>query len=290
MAVDFERQAPDRMERARRLLIRYLPGKIDRRLHRLTIRLEVLLHLKLALDEISSSSFAPTVSDLVKRWLAEADRELQTFFRAYPDYGAAVQTSFIADAIRARSRTVIRQLFEATVISGGIRAKAEQQVAMIHEQARAGARKLLTPTRAYLMGRVPMFQTLPMSALEKLADFSRSVVVEAGRTVVRAGEEGHSFFVVTAGLLEVRLPGRIAADGHPRLFAGDYFGEMSLLFSRPRNATIVAVMTTELLELGQSTFEFILKEYPLVRASIYQIAQERESDARSEGALGVKPQ
>jgi CRP-like cAMP-binding protein len=41
---------------------------------------------------------------------------------------------------------------------------------------------------------------------------------------------------------------------------------MSLLFNQPRNATVIAVMTTELLEPGQSTFEFILKEYPLVRA------------------------
>jgi CRP-like cAMP-binding protein len=36
-------------------------------------------------------------------------------------------------------------------------------------------------------------------------------------------------------------------------------------------------MTTELLELDQSTFEFILKEYPLVRAQIYQTAQARRS-------------
>jgi len=39
-------------------------------------------------------------------------------------------------------------LFEASIISGVVRAKAEQQVAAIHALGMAGARNLLTPTRA----------------------------------------------------------------------------------------------------------------------------------------------
>jgi CPA1 family monovalent cation:H+ antiporter len=265
---------------AGRFFPRFVLSRTAGPLHRLTIRLEVLLHLKLALEDMARSSSRMPMSGVVRQWLAEADRELQTFFRAYPHYAAAVQASFIADAIQARSRAVIQQLFEASIISGVVRTKAEQQVAAIHAQAVAGARKLLTPTRAYLMGRVPMFQTLPASALQKIADFSRSVVVEPGRAVVREGEEGHSFFVVTAGLLEVRRSGEDGQEGHPRLFAGDFFGETSLLFNQPRNATVVAVMTTELLELGQSTLEFILKEYPLVRAQIFETAHARMQDQR----------
>ncbi len=95
--------------------------------------------------------------------------------------------------------------------------------------------------------------------------------------MVREGEEGHSFFVVTAGLLEVQRSGESGEEGRPRLFAGDFFGETSLLFDQPRNATIIAVMTTELLELDRPTFEFILKEYPLVRTQIYETAQARRS-------------
>ncbi len=95
--------------------------------------------------------------------------------------------------------------------------------------------------------------------------------------MVREGDEGHSFFVVTAGLLEVRRSGESREEGHPRLFAGDFFGEMSLLFNQPRSATVIAIMTTELLELDQSTFEFILQEYPLVRTQIYETARARRN-------------
>jgi CPA1 family monovalent cation:H+ antiporter len=277
MGFAFGLAGPDRSGVARTLLARYLPGRIGGRLHRLTIRLEVMLHLKLALEEIAPSPYTVPASGLVRQWLVEADRELQTFFRAYPDYGAAVQASFIADAIKARSRAVIQQLFEASIISGVVRAKAEEQVAAIHAQGVASAKNLLTPTRTYLLGQVPMFQTLPPSALQNIADFSRSVVVEPGRLVVREGEEGHSFFVVTAGLLEVQRSGESGEEGHPRLFAGDFFGEMSLLFNQPRSATVIAVMTAELLEVDQPTFEFILKEYPLVRTQIYETAQARRS-------------
>src|SRR5262245_31410088 len=226
---------------------------------------------------------------LVRQWLAEADGELQTFFRAYPHHAAAVQASFIADAIKARSGAVIQQLFEASIISGVVRAKAEQHVAAIHAQGVAGAKNLLTPSRAYLIGHVPMFQTLPASAIERIADFSTSVVVEPGQVVVREGEEGHSFFVVTAGLLEVRWSGENPGDGHPRLFAGDFFGERSLLFNQPRNATVIAVMKTELLELSQSTFEFILKEYPRVRAQIYETAAARTNAAAGTASSPILP-
>jgi len=40
-----------------------------------------------------------------------------------------------------------------------------------------------------------------------------------------------------------------------------------------------AVMTTALLELGQSTFEFIVKEYPFVQTQIYETARARGGDA-----------
>ena len=277
MGFAFRLGEPDRNGAVGKFLTRYLPSRIGGRLHRLTIRLEVLLHLKLTLEEMAPSPVTDPVADLVRQWIVEADHELQTFFRAYPDYGAAVQASFIADAIKARSLTVIQQLFEASIISGVVRAKAQQQVAAIHAQGVAGARNLLTPTRAYLMGRVPMFQALPTSTLQKIADFSKSVVVEPGGLVVREGDEGHSFFVVTAGLLEVRRSGESREEGHPRLFAGDFFGEMSLLFNQPRSATVIAIMTTELLELDQPTFEFILKEYPLVRTQIYETARARRN-------------
>jgi hypothetical protein len=36
-------------------------------------------------------------------------------------------------------------------------------------------------------------------------------------------------------------------------------------------------MTAKLLEVDQPTFEFILKEYPLVRTQIYETAQARRS-------------
>src|SRR5262249_12411752 len=239
--------APDRNEATVTFLTRHFLTRMVGRLHHLTNRLEVLLHLKLALEELAPSSFTVPVSGLIRQWLVEAARELQTFFRAYPHYGAAVQAAFIADAIKARSSTIIRQLFDASIISGVVRTKAERQVAAIHAQGLAAARNLLTPTRTYLIGRVPMFHALPRNPPQQIADFGRTLVVPPRSVVVREGEEGHSFFVVTAGLLEVHRSGEREEEPRPRLFAGDFFGEASLVFGQPRNATVIAVMTTELL-------------------------------------------
>ena len=257
------------------LLRKFTRGNPKRMLQRLTVRLEVLLHLKFALEETVSTSRPSAVAGLAERWLKDADQVLQNFYRAYPHYGSAVQSFFIADTIRARSTKVIQQLFDAAIISGAVRSKAEQQIRSAHDQAASEARNLMRPTRGYLVGRVPMFKDLPKIAIKKISEFSKIVVLEPGDVVFDEGDAGHSFFLVAAGLLEVSHSRLTPDENRPRLFTGDFFGEMSLLFNQPRIATIKAIMTTELLELDQKTFEFILGEYPTLRSRIYEIAESR---------------
>lgn len=258
-----------------RKLGRHHSGRL---LRRLTVRLEVLLHLKFALEEAVAAPHSAPVDALAGKWLQDVDQELQNFYRAYPHYGTAVQSFFIADTIRARSRKLIQQLFDASIISGAVRAKAENQVRVAHELAASEAGLLMRPTRAYLVGRVPIFKELPKIAIKKIAEFSKIVLLEPGDIVFREGEAGHSFFLVAAGLLEIKHARIASSESLPHLFTGDFFGEMSLLFSQPRLATITAIMTTELLELDQRTFEFILSEYPSLKAGICETAMKRMNE------------
>ncbi len=78
-----------------------------------------------------------------------------------------------------------------------------------------------------------------------------------GEVVCERGEPGNEFFIVAAGELEVQ-----SADDPPRtlrrLGRGDSFGEISLLTSGARSATVVAFRQTRLLVLQRDDFEGVL--------------------------------
>jgi hypothetical protein len=278
LEIDVPREAGRIRELWRKVARRNSPSAI---LGRLTIHLEVLLHFAFVTEEMLASPLPEGIRPLAEEWSQGARQALQDFYRAYPHYSAAVQSFFIANTIRARSSKAVQQLFDATIISGAVRSKASRKIEAAHRQAEIEAKGLLRPTRAYLVSRVPMFKNLPKLTIKKIAEFSKVVLLEPGSAVFAEGDEGHSFFIVAAGLLEVSHSRLASHEGRPRLFTGDFFGELSLLFDQPRAATVRALMTTELLELDQKTFEFILMEYPSLKKSIYEAAQARR--AASEG-------
>ena len=75
-----------------------------------------------------------------------------------------------------------------------------------------------------------------------------------GEVIVAEGEPADRFYIVTSGEAEViqRVANR---DAYVCTFApGQYFGEVGLLASRPRNATVRAVSDVEVLSLDRETF------------------------------------
>ena len=80
---------------------------------------------------------------------------------------------------------------------------------------------------------------------------ARWVEVAAGDDVVREGEEGDSFYVVDDGTLEVSVAGAVRPE---HLHRGDGFGEIALLRSVPRTATVSAVSDARLVAIDSADF------------------------------------
>jgi MFS family permease len=98
--------------------------------------------------------------------------------------------------------------------------------------------------------RVGMLAPLPGICLERLAVAAGRRQVAPGEPVVREGEPGQEFFVVEDGELVVSIEGREVR----RLGRDDAFGEVALLRTVARTATVVAARPTVLLTLGQDDF------------------------------------
>ena len=85
------------------------------------------------------------------------------------------------------------------------------------------------------------------------------------------GATGYSFFVISDGAVAVTAGGESVASLGP----GDFFGEMALLGSGRRQATVETVSPARVLILFGSEFRQLQETHPGIAAQIEAAMQER---------------
>jgi len=101
------------------------------------------------------------------------------------------------------------------------------------------------------------------------AGTSRSLV--AGETVFSEGDAGDLMYIVIKGRVELRAPGGAAI----KVEEGEPFGEMALIDKRPRSASAVALVDTELAGINQGTFLVLVQDTPYFALEMMQALSER---------------
>lgn len=119
-----------------------------------------------------------------------------------------------------------------------------------------------------LVTRVPFFRSLYPAAIVELTRMLRRLDVAERTMVVRRGRPGDCMYFIASGEVEVKLEPRPV-----RLGAGSFFGEMALLESGPRTATVVTTAPSTLLILDVSDFHAFTAHHP-------DLAQAVEAEAR----------
>jgi ATP-binding cassette, subfamily B, bacterial len=117
--------------------------------------------------------------------------------------------------------------------------------------------------------QIPLFADLLPSVLADIAARFALETVAAGRTVIFEGDAGDKFYVIVHGRAAVSH--RAAAGEAQRLAVledGDYFGEIALLQSAPRNATVTTLVQTVLLTLSRNQFLDVIHDHPELLAAL----------------------
>ncbi|MEO8499427.1 MAG: cyclic nucleotide-binding domain-containing protein [Vicinamibacteria bacterium] len=103
----------------------------------------------------------------------------------------------------------------------------------------------------------PLFAGLDSSSIERLADICRVERVVKGRAIVEEGSLGESMFVLMRGRVRVEKM-TPAEDRYTVTFLsdekGDFFGELGLLDSDRRSATVTAETECEVIEIERDRF------------------------------------
>src|SRR5580698_8566319 len=93
----------------------------------------------------------------------------------------------------------------------------------------------------------------------------------AGSIVFEEGAPGDEMFGVIEGEVEVRLAGGLVR----KLGPDDTFGEMAIVDSTTRSATVVAVTDTKLAVIDRPTFLFLVTETPMFALQVMSSIAER---------------
>ena len=121
-----------------------------------------------------------------------------------------------------------------------------------------------------LIERVPMFAPLSLAAKEHLATHLIAVAVPAGEVVIRVGDAGDRFYIVTEGELDIDAEGR-----HMTARRGDYFGEIALLRDVPRTASVTAIVDTQLYAVKREDFLAAVTGHSAAHAAGEAVVEER---------------
>jgi hypothetical protein len=118
----------------------------------------------------------------------------------------------------------------------------------------------------------------PQAPPEVLAEVTRRAErrrFRPGTIVVAEGDRADRFYVVTAGAADVT---QLSASGEMHLRThepGEYFGEVGLLATAERTATVRAVSTLELLVLDASALQLLLERSPSTAGELATVVTAR---------------
>jgi CRP-like cAMP-binding protein len=117
----------------------------------------------------------------------------------------------------------------------------------------------------------PVFADLPAAELDELAAAMREVEVDAGARVITVDDYGTAIYFIEEGQADVLPEG----DEAQALGPGEMFGEIGLLLTGQRTATVVARTPMRLLSLSGQDFERIRARVPELERSLRRLGLER---------------
>jgi hypothetical protein len=132
-----------------------------------------------------------------------------------------------------------------------------------------------TLERVLLLREVPIFADLSPEDLQQVAGIASEQWFPNSTTIFHQGDEGDRMFIIVDGHVHVVR----SADGKEQTIAqrgpGDFVGEMAIIESVPRLASLVTQGEVRVLAIDGETFKQILRERPEVSLAVLRSVSRR---------------
>ena len=118
----------------------------------------------------------------------------------------------------------------------------------------------------------PVFADLPAAELDEVAAAVREVDLDAGSAATTLDDYGAAIYFVEQGEADVQGD---SGEATQALGRGDTFGEIALLLTGERTATVVARTPMRLLSLSDQDFQRIRPRVPELERALRRLGVER---------------
>ncbi len=132
----------------------------------------------------------------------------------------------------------------------------------------------VTPDR---LRAIPIFSDLDLPILENIAGEFNTEIFEPETTVIQEGAKGDKFYITVRGSLQVLKKGPGGIDKKIAVLRdGDHFGEIALLQSVPRTASLRTLAHTSCLSLSHERFSRLVESQPQLLTKLQDSIRKRE--------------
>jgi HEAT repeat protein len=132
-----------------------------------------------------------------------------------------------------------------------------------------------TLERVLLLRDIPIFSELSPEDLQQIASIAVEQWYPAGTTIFRQDEQGDMMFVIVDGHVRVVRHANGAEQVLAERGPGDFVGEMAIIDSAPRLASLAARDDVRVLAIDGPTFKGILRERPEVSLAVLRSLSKR---------------
>ena len=155
-----------------------------------------------------------------------------------------------------------------------------------HRPVASLARVTTRPDRHARIRSLPMFAGCTKDELDEIDRLTDEIRVPKGRTVIRQGDLGQEFALIVEGEADIVKDGQVVATIGP----GSYFGEVALLDSITRTASVVAATDLVLEVLDRRGFNTLLDDLPrlsrsMLRGLAHRLAEIEDDNEQLRGQI-----
>ena len=121
------------------------------------------------------------------------------------------------------------------------------------------------------LSQLQLFSNCSKRDLQQIARLTTEIDVRAGKVLMRQGDQGRECLVIEEGRAKATIRGK----GSHIMGPGECFGELALLHSGPRAATVTAETDMRLVVLDSREFSSLLTSVPSMTKNVLAAVAER---------------